>query len=522
MALDQEHLVGIAPDHLIDRLGDIREQRDLVRSNLPRSELEGDRVQIDAPHAVAQRRTEAHFVERVGALDRLDRRRFQRRKDSLSRSVFHFDDVFVPRDHDARRRQRHEDFHASGTPHAVVDQDELAAVPGPAHTAQQAAALVDVSNDLHVARTPHQCDDFARTALDANVLAGQAEALDFVMTDERAAVLADDHAVIRLFDHGALPVVLGALLPLLAQRFELLRPALITGSGRPRRAGLRLTRPRILRPDRNAGRRRALGILALAALRRARRLASRLLGRLRPSRRAGRLARLLRGSRLTGTGLRARSLARLLRGSRLAGTGLRARSLAGLLRGSRLGGAAWLRSRRLAPLLLNWLALCTRRRGRLLGRARLTGLRPAGSRTAFLPFLLLGTLRLALRAGRAAILLRVLPLIASGALRRLSALGPGTLRLDLRLRAFGRSRLLLLAPLLPGLLRFGLCQQLGRRHRRRDHDRARQQRAFLGNQVHVPASEIWVRPALATQSCSDCGNPCGTDSRAGRGEPGAS
>src|SRR6266567_169766 len=288
MALDQEHLVGIAPDHLIDRLGDIREQRDLVRSDLPRSELEGDRVQIDAPHAVAQRRTEADFVERVGALDRLDRRRFQRRKDSLPRSVFHFDDVFVPRDHDARRRQRHEDFHASGTPHAVVDQDELAAVPGPAHTAQQAAALVDVSDDLHVARTPHQCDDFTRTALDANVLAGQAEALDFVVTDERAAVLADDHAVIRLFDHGALPVVLGALLPLLAHRFELLRPALITGSGRPRRAG--------------------------------------------------RLARLLRGSRLAGTGLRARSLARLLRGSRLAGTGLRARSLAGLLRGSRLAG----------------------------------------------------------------------------------------------------------------------------------------------------------------------------------------
>src|SRR5204862_164703 len=26
---------------------------------------------------------------------------------------------------------------------------------------------------------------------------------------------------------------------------------------------------------------------------------------------------------------------------------------------------------------------------------------------------------------------------------------------------------------------------------------------------------MWVRPALATQSCSDCGNPCGTKSRAG-------
>src|SRR5437762_484385 len=136
-----------------------------------------------------------------------------------------------------------------------------------------------------------------------------------------------------------------------------MRFSIRTNLGRARRAGLRLTRPRILRPDRNAGRRRALGILALAALRRAGRLASRLLGRLRPSRRAGRLARLLRRSRLAGAGLHSRSLAGLLRGSRLTGTGLRARSLAGLLRGSRLGGAAWLRSRRLAPLLLNWLAL---------------------------------------------------------------------------------------------------------------------------------------------------------------------
>ncbi len=382
------------------------------------------------------------------------------------------------------------------------------------------------------------------------------------MTDERAAVLANDHAVIRLFDHGALAVVLGALLPLLPHRLELLLLlALIGGSG----AGLQLTRPRILRPRRSARRRRALGFLALVALRRAGRLARRLLrrprlagtercarrlacgllGRLRLSRRAGRLAGLLRRSRLAGTGLHARSLAGLLRRSRRDGPGLLgARRLPPLLLGllalrtrrlcrrllgrARLGGAARLGPRRLSPLQL--LALRTRRRGRLLGRARLTGRRPAWRRAALLPllaFLLLGgTLRLALRARRTAILLGPLR-----TLRWLSALSPGMLRLGLRLRPSGRSGLLVLAPLLPGLLRLGLRQQWGRRHRRRDlrgqgaaaqrqrgdHDRARKQRAFLGNQVHVPASEIWVWRHSPYNRARTMAIPGGTDLSAGRG-----
>src|SRR6266516_1950029 len=125
VALHQEHLVGIALDHGIDPLGDIREQRNLIREDLPRSELESDGIEIDPPHAVAQRRAEANLVARVGALDPL----------------------------------------------------------GPTE---------------------------------------QAEAFHFVVAHEYAAALANDHAVIGLLDHGALPVVLDALLALLAQRLELL------------------------------------------------------------------------------------------------------------------------------------------------------------------------------------------------------------------------------------------------------------------------------------------------------------
>ncbi|HXN43020.1 MAG TPA: hypothetical protein VN917_02145, partial [Xanthobacteraceae bacterium] len=137
------------------------------------------------------------------------------------------------------------------------------------------------------------------------------------MADEYAAAFANDHAVIRLFDHGALPVVLGALLPLLPHRFELLLlPALIGGGGAPRRARLRLSRPRILRPDRSSRRRRVLGFLALVALRHAGRLARRLLGGLRLSRRARSRTRLLGRSRLSGARLRTGTLAGLLRRSR--------------------------------------------------------------------------------------------------------------------------------------------------------------------------------------------------------------
>jgi len=153
-----------------------------------------------------------------------------------------------------------------------------------------------------------------------------------------------------------------------------------------------------------------------------------------------------------------------------------------LLGRSRLGRAGLLGSRRLAAFLLGLLAL--RRRRRLLRRAWLTGLRRARRLAAFLTFLLLrGTLGLALRAGPALRTLR------------------GLLLLGLRLRPW-LTRLLLFAPLLAGLLRFGLRQQLRRRRRgdlRRkgaaaqrqgcNHECAREKCLVLANRAHVPASE---------------------------------
>jgi hypothetical protein len=175
------------------------------------------------------------------------------------------------------------------------------------------------------------------------------------------------------------------------------------------------------------------------------------------------------------------------------------------LRRSRLG---W--SRLLAPLRLSLLAL--RRRGRLLGRARLTGLRrAAGRRPTLLTFLLLrGAGRLTLRARRTAFLLRALR-----ALRRLRALGSRTL--GLRLRTFGWLLLLalVLAPLLARLLRLGLCELLRRGRRchlrgdraaaehKRGKDRGRKERAFRGKEIHMPASLNGSGGAHATQSCSE-------------------
>lgn len=227
---------------------------------------------------------------------------------------------------------------------------------------------------------------------------------------------------------------------------------------------------------------------------------------LRPlRRRAGRLAGLLGGSGLGGTGLQARSLAGAGLGrSRRRRTGLlssrnlpalllgllallgrSAPRLPRLLRRARLGRAGLLGSGRLTAFLLALLAL--RRRRWLLRRAWLTGLRRArrlAALLAFLTFLLLrGTLGLALRAGPALRTLR------------------GLLLLGLRLRPW-LTRLLLFAPLLAGLLRFGLRQQLRRRRRgdlRRkgaaaqrqgcNHECAREKCLVLANRAHVPASE---------------------------------
>src|SRR5262249_22466881 len=301
-----------------------------------------------------------------------------------------------------------------------------------AYPPQQTAVVVEVGHDLDVARAPDHGHHFGSAALDPHVRADHTEALDFVVTHEYLAAFANDHALIGLDDHGAPPVVRDALRSRLAEPLGgLLLDARVRGrdSGR---GGLRLSRARARRNRRRAGCRRSQGFLALVALRRRsrRRLGRRLLGGLRLCRRSGRLPRTRlprarrRRSRLSAGSLAGRGL---LRRARLRRTRRRARSRTRrrLLRRSRLG-----RSRLLAPLRLSLLAL--RRRGRLLGRARLTGLRrAAGRRPTLLTFLLLrGAGRLTLRARRTAFLLRALR-----ALRRLRALGSRTL--GLRLRTFG-------------------------------------------------------------------------------------
>ena len=104
----------------------------LIRRDLPRAGLEGDGVEVDPRHPGADVRAVADFVERVGARQRLDRRRHQRAVDVFRRRGFGFHDVAFARDGERsnrKQRQRHEEgVVAAPAARPVVDDDDLAPV----------------------------------------------------------------------------------------------------------------------------------------------------------------------------------------------------------------------------------------------------------------------------------------------------------------------------------------------------------------------------------------------------------
>ena len=105
VALDQDHLVGVVVEHAQHRARDALELRILVGRHLPGPELEGDGVEIDAAQAVAQLVVVAHLLQRVGALERLDRRRHQRLVEVVVGGAIVVDDVLLARDRHARPGQ---------------------------------------------------------------------------------------------------------------------------------------------------------------------------------------------------------------------------------------------------------------------------------------------------------------------------------------------------------------------------------------------------------------------------------
>ena len=63
MPFDEEYLVRAPVEHAVDRIGDAFQATVLIVWNLPGAEIEVDRIEIDAPHAVTQVGVVADLLE---------------------------------------------------------------------------------------------------------------------------------------------------------------------------------------------------------------------------------------------------------------------------------------------------------------------------------------------------------------------------------------------------------------------------------------------------------------------------
>ena len=150
-------------------------------------------VEIEPPHVVAQGRVVAHLVERIVALDGLDRRRNQQVVDFPFVGAVGVDDVAVTRHADARRPHVDEDAARPGA--AVVDDHEFPAVAVAAQAADQMPVAVGDVDDADAVRPQDHGERLAVAMIDAYVARADGEALVFVVPDDGAVVLAHDGAV---------------------------------------------------------------------------------------------------------------------------------------------------------------------------------------------------------------------------------------------------------------------------------------------------------------------------------------
>src|SRR5262245_57358738 len=78
---------------------------------------------------------------------------------------------------------------------AVLDDHHLAAVRIAAGPTHQATVLVCHCDDAHAAGTLDDCDVLAAAALDADIACAVAEAVGFIVTNDRATTFPYDDAV---------------------------------------------------------------------------------------------------------------------------------------------------------------------------------------------------------------------------------------------------------------------------------------------------------------------------------------
>ena len=155
------------------------------------AELEGQRVQVDAAHLVADAGGALHLGQRIGALDPLHGRLFEELVvEFVVLDVLRVEDVFLARNGEPHRRQV--EARIAPVPLVLVvpvldiDEDDLAVVGLDARAADDVAVAVADGDDAHPVRPR---DDLADPS------AGQFLVIDVV-------AVADDANVVRAVDEG--------------------------------------------------------------------------------------------------------------------------------------------------------------------------------------------------------------------------------------------------------------------------------------------------------------------------------
>jgi hypothetical protein len=205
MAFHKKHLAGVVPRHIPYYSANGFEQNRLIRADIRRAELEIDRVDIDAPHAGPEVHACQDLVQGIAAVERFHGTGLKRCVDVILRGRVEIDDVLLPRDYDARRResdhksaQREAGTGGDGT---VFKEHEAPPIGQITDAADRTAIGVDLHLNPHAVRPDNRRDRVAvwRTA-HLRFPAVEPEVDGFIVLNEGPAIDLDDGAVPRLFN----------------------------------------------------------------------------------------------------------------------------------------------------------------------------------------------------------------------------------------------------------------------------------------------------------------------------------
>ena len=205
----------------------------LIAGDLPCTEFEINVVKIDTPHALAQRLAAPNLLQCVPSLDPFDRWGRQRLINIFFGGGAVIDDVFFPRDSDARRRQI--DEHDPVPPIAltielsIVEKHNLTTGSVTTIATQHPPIIVELRDDLLTVGAGKDVHSEAISAsISPHIATELAEALGLVMANDGSPLLFDDHATVGLFNDGTLAAGFHSLPALL---LNILQPSTAGVSG---------------------------------------------------------------------------------------------------------------------------------------------------------------------------------------------------------------------------------------------------------------------------------------------------